>query len=147
MALVPAPAGRNGPIVRQKPGKNDAGTAPPAAGAPKITKTTTTTSVPGGPSLACSADVASATAAITRMNSPHRTRNFDVGMAPRTGPAIVAVRSPPSTATPTSAAARQRGVAGPPNAIAIVADRYPPTTSAIVIKNGTIPVGSRVGSG
>src|SRR4029077_5120886 len=60
---------------------------------------------------------------------------------------IVAVRSPPSTATPASAAARQRGVAGPPNAIAIVADRYPPTTSAIVIKNGTIPGGSLVGSG
>ena len=96
---------------------------PPEAGAPKITKRTTTTSVPAAPSTVCSADVANATAIITRVKRPHSTKNFDVGMAPISGPANVSVRSAPQTATMASAARRPCRVADPPNVMAIVDER------------------------
>src|SRR6476660_5161126 len=124
--VVPAPAGRKGPIVRQSVGRYDAGTVPPELGAPKITKTMTTTNVPPAPNTACRAAVAKATAIITRVKSAQSTRNLEVGIAPRTGPARVSVRSAPMTAATASDASRLRRVDRSPNAIAIVDERLPP---------------------
>src|SRR6476619_8470659 len=121
--VVPAPAGRKGPIVRQSVGRYALGKVPPELGAPKITKTMTTTSVPPAPSTVCRAAVAKATAIITRVKSPQSTRNLEVGIAPSTGPARASVKSAPTTAAIASAARRFRRVDGPPNAIAIVDER------------------------
>src|ERR1700749_4719522 len=106
-SVVPAPAGRKGPNARQKPGRNGVGTVPPEAGAPKITKTTTTTRVPAAPSTACSPAVANATAAITSVNAAHSTKNFELGSAPSTGPAIRSVTKAPTTDTHASDARRR----------------------------------------
>src|SRR5262249_18446537 len=95
-AVVPAPAGRYGPNVRQNPGKSGDGTEPPDAGAPKITNTTTTINVPAEPRIDCRAAVANATAVITSVKRPHNVRNFEVGIAPGTGPANVSVSSAPN---------------------------------------------------
>src|SRR5580765_7496426 len=121
--VVPAPAGRYGPIVRQSVGRYAVGTVPPELGAPKITKTMTTTSVPPAPSTACRAAVAKATPIITRVKIAHSTRNLEEGVAPSTGPARVSVKSAPMTAAIARAARRLRRVDRPPNAIAIVDER------------------------
>ncbi len=100
-----------------------AGTVPPELGAPKITKTMTTTSVPPAPNTVCRAAVAKATAIITRVKSAQSTRNLEVGIVPSTGPARASVRSAPMTAAMASDARRLRRVVRPPNAIAIVDER------------------------
>ena len=68
-------------------------------------------------------------------------------MAPSTGPANVSVRSAPTTATMASAARRPCRVADPPNAMAMVDERYPPTMRAMTTRNETIPPASPRGSG
>ena len=54
---------------------------------------------------------------------PQSARNFDVGTAPSTGPAIVSVRSAPTTAAIASEMRRRGRFARPPKAIPIVAAR------------------------
>src|SRR5262249_2513154 len=73
--------------------------------------------------------------------------NFEVGVAPRAGPATASVTSAPTTETNASETRRRFLVAGPPKAIPIVEERYPPTMSAITTRNETFPEASPDGSG
>ena len=85
--------------MRQNSGRKALGTVPPAAGAPKITNSTTTISVPAGPNSVCSAAVENATAVITSMNSAQSTTNLEDGSAPMTGPAMRSVTNEPTNDT------------------------------------------------
>jgi len=80
-------------------------------------------------------------------NRPQRTRNLEVGIAPRIGPAMTSVKSAPAAVTRPSDTSRPRRVEVPLRTVVIVDDRYPPTISAITTRNETLPLSSPSGSG